>query len=490
SVVLFSKSDIHGNITHVSSALLELTGYTKKELLGNNHRIFKDEENKEELFTDLWDTITKKKVWNGELINKKKDGSSYWMQLTITPELDANGHITSYSAYRLDITDKKKLENEKLNTQRALEFKSKFLSNMSHEIRTPLNAIIGLLNVAQKTDLNEKQRSLLSKVTSSSDMLLGIINDILDISKIEAGKMTIEYLPFNIKDLISSVKNLMSVKIVEKNISFSVHYKNLNNFYFLGDSLRISQILNNLLGNAIKFTDFGEISVNIEMLKESIVRFEVKDSGIGLEDKQAEKLFEDFVQADMGTSRKYGGTGLGLSISKQLVKLMNGKIWVESVYGKGSTFIFEIPLIYDESMQDSEENLELELDLLESNINALEGKKILIAEDNKMNQMVVSMLLEDSQLELDFALDGLKAIEKFQANRYDLILMDIQMPNMNGYDATLEIRKLDANIPIIALSANVMIEDIEQAKNVGMNEYLAKPIEIEKLYKAILEYTT
>lgn len=488
NVVLFSKSDKNGNIIHVSSALLRLSGYTKEELIGKNHRIFKSDENPKELYKDLWKTITKKEVWKGELINKHKDGSTYWTYLTITPELDRDGNIVAYNASRIDITDEKKLEGEKLRTQEALEFKSKFLSNMSHEIRTPLNAIIGLLNVALKTDLDVKQKDLLSKVTLSSDMLLSIINDILDISKIEAGKMKLEKTAFNLIELLETLEKLMSEKVLEKKLSLNLHYHDIKAFHFLGDSLRIAQVLNNLVSNAIKFTQNGTIDIDIRMMQNTNIRFEVKDSGIGLKEQEMEILFEDFMQADMSTSRKYGGTGLGLSICKQLVTLMNGEIWVQSVYGEGSTFVFEIPLESNEDDMQDKEQEDGDLKRLENKVNTIEDKKILIAEDNKMNRLVVSMLLEDSQIELDFAHDGSMAVEKFKTNTYDMIFMDIQMPNMNGYEATKNIRLSDKDIPIIALSANVMQEDMKKAEEAGMNAYLAKPIDITKFYNIIVKY--
>ena len=488
NVVLFSRSDLDGNITHISSALLHLSGFIEEEVIGENHRIFKGQGIKKDTYKDMWETISNKKVWSGEIVNKQKDGTEYWIKLTITPEINEDGNITAYNAYSINITDKKELEAEKLKTQKALEFKSRFLSNMSHEIRTPLNAIVGLTGIVIKTDLNEKQKGILEKVTTASGTLLGIINDILDISKIEAGKMKIEHISFNLKILLESLEYVMGIKCNEKNIPLTINYENLQEFHFLGDSLRITQVLNNLLSNAIKFTDDGEISISIKIIENSTVRFEVKDSGIGLKKEDIKILFQDFSQADMSTSRKYGGTGLGLSISKQLVELMGGEIWVESTYGKGSTFIFEIPLEVDTISDIRVENKLSNLDDLEAKVNSLEGKKILVAEDNKMNQTLLSMLLEDSTLELDFALDGNIAVEKFKNNKYDLILMDIQMPNMNGYDASKVIRSLDSTIPIVALSANVLQEDIKQAKDSGMDEHLSKPIETEKLYQAFLRY--
>jgi len=486
-IVLYSKSDIFGNITHASTALLEKSGYSLKELIGQNHRIFKYDNSDDETYVDMWHTILDKKTWSGELQNRKKDGSLYWIDLTITPELDKYNNIKAYSAYRKDITDIKNLEIEKLKTQEALDFKSKFLSNMSHEIRTPINGIIGLTHVILRSDLDKKQKNIMKQITASSELLLAIINDILDISKIEAGKMEVSEAPFDLKALMQTLESIMLVKATEKNILLTVNYINFYSYGFLGDFQRISQVLNNLLSNAIKFTQKGGVTVDITKL-ESTIRFDVKDTGIGIKDEDTEKLFKEFSQADMSTSREYGGTGLGLAISKHLIALMNGKIWVESTYGTGSTFSFEISL-EESAIIEISENKQIEFDALENKVNNIKDIKILVAEDNKMNQMVLTMLLENTQLNLDFASDGSVALEKFIENKYDLILMDIQMPNMNGYESTIEIRKRDKNIPIIALSANIMQEDKDQAVQSGMNDYLSKPIELEELYKALLKYS-
>ena len=490
-IALFYKTDPKGDITHISSALLKLSGYSREEVIGKNHNIFKYRNIDPSTYAKLWRTISKeKKTWQGELQNKRKDGNSYWIELTIQPELDENGKITAYSAHSIDISNTKKLETEKIKTQEALAFKSKFLSNMSHEIRTPINGIIGLIHVIQRTNLDEKQKDIITKVASSSEILLGIINDILDISKIEAGKMSIEKTSFNLELVIHTLESILHVKAVEKGLSMVTNYNNFDNFNFLGDSLRISQILNNLLSNAIKFTEQGEITINITTLKNSNILFEVKDTGIGLQPHVINKLFEEFMQADMGTSRKYGGTGLGLSISKRLVDLMDGKIWVTSTYGEGSTFCFELPLEADIQDEDKIIDKKINISDLEKDVNNLTDKKILVAEDNKVNQMVLSMLLEASSLNLDFANDGMVAVEKFRKNHYDIILMDIQMPNMNGYEATQKIREYNKGIPIIALSANVLQEDIKKAKESGVNDYLSKPIDLDKLYEVLIRYLT
>jgi len=487
--VIFSKTDENGIITYVSTALVELSGYSRDELLGLTHTVFKHPDNKRETFDGMWKTITSKKIWSGELKNRKKDGTSYWLRLTITPELDADGEIVGYSAYREDISNQKALESEKIKTQEALEFKSMFLSNMSHEIRTPLNGIVGFTHMALKTDLDDKQKDLLQKISTTSDVLLNVINDILDISKIEAGKMPIEKIKFDLKRSIQHIEELLQDKAKEKNITLSVDYDHMKNFNLLGDPLRISQVLTNLLNNAIKFTQMGKVILRVIDLGSDIVRFEVEDTGIGLKENQMKLLFQSFSQADMSTSRKFGGTGLGLAISKNLVEMMGGTISAKSDFGVGSTFSFELPLPATEpNTLEDQSDTSSHYDEIEAEVNAIKGAKVLVAEDNKMNQMLLEMLLEESSLTLDFAQDGQVALDRFKQNDYDMVLMDIQMPYMNGYQATEQIRMIDAQIPIIALSANVMEEDIQKAYDAGMDDYLAKPIDNVRLYEVLLKY--
>ena len=375
---------------------------------------------------------------------------------------------------------------EQGRTQQALDFRSQFLSNMSHEIRTPLNAIIGLIGVILKTQVSPKQSDILQKIDSAGSLLLGVVNDILDIAKIESGKLLIETHDFDLKKITTNVVDMFSAQAKNKNVLLEVKYENIDNFNLVGDSLRISQILTNLISNAIKFTEEGAVLLLVTGVDNKI-SFSVKDSGIGLKEEQLETLFEEFTQADMDTTRKYGGTGLGLAISKNLVEMMGGKINVSSEYGVGTTFSFSLELL--ESLQsDTQEVKEKALDELEDEVNQLQNVTILVAEDNKMNQTLVTMLLEDSQLSLEFAQDGEMAVDMFKRKSYDLILMDIQMPNMNGYEAASAIREINASVPIIALSANVMQEDIQKSLNAGMNAHLAKPIDTLKLYAELLKF--
>lgn len=382
------------------------------------------------------------------------------------------------------------LEKQKLKAETATAFKSQFLANMSHEIRTPMNAVIGMSKLLEQTELNETQKDYLNKIESSSKILLNIINDILDLSKIEAGKLELEKIDFNINDVIENLKNIIEYKVIEKNLEFNI----INNLkedqsIFYSDPFRLGQMLLNLVSNAVKFTEEGKIELKISQNDQNKIVFEVIDTGIGLEQNEIDKLFNSFSQADLTTTRKYGGTGLGLTICKEIAHLMDGDVIVESQKDKGSKFTIEVDLPFG-----SKENIkyikEENLKNLELEMSKIKNAHILLVEDNTINQQITTVLLKPYNINIDIASNGEEGFELYKNNqdKYQLILMDTQMPVMDGYELTKLIRQIDEQLPIISLSANAMKSDIEKTISSGMNEHLSKPIELDKLFAVLLKY--
>ena len=379
----------------------------------------------------------------------------------------------------------------------ASSLKSEFLANMSHEIRTPLNAVIGTANLLSESDLPGEQHEYVQILKKEGDRLLRIINDILDLSKIETGQFTFENVTFNLRQLIKEVASLMGVRVHEKNLEFSYKFIPGVSTSLIGDPDALRRVIINIIGNAVKFTEKGVISLLIENEPDGSgpghLRFSVSDTGVGIPEEKLDMIFERFTQADSSITRKYGGTGLGLSISKRMVEMMGGKIWVESIVGHGSTFIFSIPFDVSDITEDitSIDDLHKKETI---DVTDQRNLNILLAEDYEASRRIIQAFLKTTPYVLDIAENGKIAVEKFKTKTYDVVLMDMQMPVMDGYEATKAIRAWEQDkkavaTPIIALTAHAYKEDVRKSIDFGCNDHLTKPISKKKLLEAIYSNT-
>ncbi|MFV8376164.1 response regulator [Flavobacterium sp. LB1P71] len=489
-----------GKITDMNNASVKVTGVTRKKLIGTDFfDYFTEPQKAREVYQKVFE---KGSVSDSPLILRHKKGKLIDVLFNGSVYKDDKENVLGVVIVARDVTEQKRIATElieakifaelateiaqeaKINAENAVKTKQQFLSNMSHEIRTPMNAIIGFTKVVLRTDLTNKQKEYLNAIKISGDALIVLINDILDLAKVDSGKMTFEKTPFKMKSSISAMLHLFETKIQEKNLKLVKEYDSKIPNILVGDAVRLHQIILNLVSNAVKFTSKGKITVSVDLLHEDddtvILKFAVTDTGIGISNEKIGTIFENFQQASSETSRLYGGTGLGLAIAKQLIEPQGGSIRVKSTINEGSTFSFTLP--FQKTNTDTE--LEKELIELESEIKNI---KVLVVEDIALNQLLMKTLLDDFGFSRDIAENGKIAIEKLKEKDYDVILMDLQMPEMNGFEATEYIRKtLNSTIPIIALTADVTTVDLAKCKAVGMNDYLAKPIDERLLYSKII----
>ncbi|MDI1232779.1 MAG: ATP-binding protein [bacterium] len=503
---------VNGIITDMNQAFEKVTGYSRVELTGANFiNYFTDPQKAREVYEEVFEKgsvadypLT---IKDGKLTDVLFNGSVY---------KDENGKVIGAVVVARDITYQKSIAKEliearvfaelatgiaeeaKLNAENAaikaedstrvaeeaVKAKQQFLSNMSHEIRTPMNAIIGFTKVVLRTDLTVKQKEYLNAIKTSGDSLIVLINDILDLAKVDSGKMTFEKAPFKLSASISAMLHLFEAKIQEKNLTLVQEYDTKIPEVLSGDPVRLHQIILNLISNAVKFTEHGSIALRVKLLKEDVqkvtIEFSISDTGIGIPEGKTESIFENFQQASSNTSRLYGGTGLGLAIVKQLIEGQGGSINLKSKIHEGSTFSF----VLNFNKTKEKAVLEPELNYVKSEI---ENINVLVVEDIALNQLLMKTLLDDFGFKLEIASNGKIAIEKLKKNKFDIILMDLQMPEMNGFETTDFIRnKMHSNIPIIALTADVTTVDLEKCKAVGMNDYLAKPVNEDLLYSKII----
>lgn len=492
---IVSKSDSSGRITYVNDAFCEISGFSRNELIGKSHNIVRSLDMDKSFYNDMWKTIQSKNIFKGIIKNIKKDGTFYYVATTIIPILNSHGEILEYLSLRYDITE---LVYAKEKAQIAEKAKSTFLANMSHEIRTPLNAIIGFSDILCESKLDKEDKEYAQIISRSAKSLLLIINDVLDISKIESGKLNIVNESFLFDPFIEHIIELFSMSAKEKEIVFIYNHDEKLPYKVLADATRLQQILSNLLSNAIKFTPKqGKVIFNIEVLEMSNentkIKFSVKDTGIGMSPSQQKIVFNPFSQADDGISRKFGGTGLGLSICSDIAKMMGSNMELTSELGEGSEFSFVINLKVD--ILEYKDNTDKNNLVFEKSSNSNFEANILVAEDNPNNQRLIEILLSKIGVSYTVVNNGLEALRAYQNSKFNMVLMDINMPELDGVETTKELIRLQKEealykIPIIALTANSISGDREVYLEAGMDDYLSKPIEFEKLAKMIEKYLT
>jgi len=499
-------TDMEGNIRMLSPTGVEMFGYEHEEqLIGRNLLEFLAPQERERAMANIGLLIRGDDVGTEEYRALRADGSVFIIEVNGDLIRAADGTPASMIFIMRDVTERKLIEEQLRHAKEAAEAasiaKSRFLANMSHEIRTPMNGVIGMTDLLLSTDLNDTQREYAELVKHSGKILLSLINDILDLSKIEAHKITLQMEPFNLRRLVSRTLDLLSLKARESGLTLDWEIKNNVPLLLIGDEGRLRQILTNLIGNAIKFTQKGGVSLTVTLSSEEeqqvTLRFEVRDTGIGIAPDKLSLIFDPFSQADASTTRHYGGTGLGLAICKQLVELMGGTLGVESRLGKGSTFWFTAVF---EKQTDQETAADAkQKPAAESPANPVAHRtvqqqeprvsgtpRLLLAEDDTTNQVVIRAILSRSGYQVDLATNGLEAVRLLEQNDYDLVLMDCMMPEMDGYQATATIRDRSSGVrnhdlPIIALTANAMKEDRDLCLQAGMDDYLSKPVEVAEL---------
>ena len=491
AVLIIDKEE---KIEWVNEGFSRITGYSCEEAKGKKPGILLQGKNTDpDTIAKIGEKISKGQGFTGEMLNYRKDGSEFWVHMALNPIINDRNEIEKYVLVESDITERKKVEYEliksKEEAEKLVKAKEEFLSMVSHELRTPLNAVIGMSHLLLQENPRKDQVQNLNSLKISAEYLLSLINDILDFSKIEAGKIIIDQTSFNFKEFVKAIEQTFYYQAQEKNIEFNILISDAIPKYLFGDPVRLNQILFNLLSNAIKFTDTGFVSLSVDVTEidksKATIKFTVKDSGVGIPEDKISSIFERFEQASNSKNGKRGGTGLGLAITKSLIELMNGNIQVKSEEGKGSEFSFTVELPFEEKQSVVKDQVKT---LSNENFIHL---NLLLVEDNKINQLVAAKFLKKWQIKFDVAENGIEATEKIKHDFYDIILMDIQMPQMDGYTATKLIREYNSHyskIPIIALTA-ASLEVKEKVFQAGMNDFLIKPFNPIELQNKIRKYS-
>lgn len=482
-------TDTDGNIEYVNKKFTEVSGYTFEEVKGKNPRILKSGEKSKEEYKELWDTIKSGKEWRGEFHNKRKDGTLYWELALIAPIIDKEGKIINFVAVKEDITERKKMEQElfesKLKAEQATKAKSVFLANMSHEIRTPLNGIVGMVDLLLGTKLDKEQEDYVKTIKYSSITLLTLINDILDFSKIESGKMSFEEIEFDLYQLVEISLKPLVFEIYKKGLEILIDIDKDVPRYIKSDPVRLKQVLINLVGNSLKFTEKGEILVEVKVVEKKgndlILKFIVSDTGIGIDRDKIEKIFQPFEQADNSITRKFGGTGLGTTISKFIVEKLGGEIYVISPSkldkyggrGRGSEFGFTIKTI------------QVTADDIRKTFSKIKGlEKVLVVDDNQLNLKIMQNMLSVWNVECE-CLTSFNDFNK-SLNDYDIAFVDYIMPEVDGLEVAKMIKEKNKNIKIIIFTSSILKEDKEKFDSIGIDGYIQKPISQSSLYDLLV----
>lgn len=490
------SKNLNGIVTSWNKAAEDLFGYTAEEAVGCHISLIIPSERIGEAEHIISRITNGDKVEHFETKRRAKDGREIDISLTVSPIYDERGEIIGASKLIRDITERRKTEQalEEANRRR-----DEFLTNMSHELRTPMNVVVGLTDILGRTEpLTDKQKHFINTLKASADTLLDLINDLLDFSKLEQGAVHLEIINFNLLEMMAQIVSLMNVRAREKKLDLSLNYAPGVPYKLMGDPLRVKQILINIVSNAIKFTRHGGVEVHIGFEHgndpdKAMIIFTVTDTGIGISAEQKETIFEKFSQADPSITRRYGGTGLGLSIVRELVDRMNGKIVVESEIGKGSRFVISIP--FGVNHQDTMATVQpaKATPAKTKSADTSHKGKVLFVEDYGPNTLVGTTLLEQFGYDYDTATNGVQAVERFKAEMYDAVLMDIQMPEMDGLEATRQIRAWEAAhgakpTPIIAMTAHVLDHSRQSYKDAGMNDFIPKPFDAEDLARKLALY--
>jgi len=482
-----------GKILRANDSFCEMSGFSCEELEGKDGGdILLDSEEKERMkVRNASRIVGEEDVYELRVLNKNKE-NRYWL-VSAAPLLGDDGKVYGSIGIHWDITEMKQLEFELKGARHKAEESSKakamFLANMSHEIRTPLNGIVGMAEQLAQSQLDADQRYFVDIMCSASSTLLSIINDVLDISKIESGKLSIETTPFNLNETIRRTLSIFGEKAKQTNVTLDIELMDDQGIVHLGDPHRLSQVLFNIVGNAMKFTQAGYVRVTSHLARGEndicFVSFSIEDTGVGMDLAYLTKVFEAFTQEDASITRKFGGSGLGLSIARSIVHIMGGTIEIESEKGKGTRVNIRIP------MRISNEKTKQEIVEMTDLQKSLKGLRILAVEDNELNRMVLQVILKKCEVVVTIAQNGQEAINLIQDQDFDLVLMDVQMPIIDGLEATKYIREeLKLTIPIIGLSANAMREEVEICKQAGMNDYLVKPYSERALVEVMKRWST